>query len=127
VASIAFAEKLTLADPVVAVKSRSYPAVPAVILSELNADRDRDVLARMEHLAAKKRMRQPDITEAEMADYLALAENCQNLEQWLNFRRTAAQPATRRGVVAWALGTMAIVALLTAGLIAAIAVSVSGL
>jgi len=110
-----------------AVKSRSYPDVPAHIVAELNADRDRDVLARMQHLAEKKRMRQPDISEAEMADYLALAENCQNLEQWLKFRRGAMEPANRRGAIAWALGALAIVALLTTGLIAAIAVSVSGL
>lgn len=121
-----FAEKFTPTEPVADAKARSYPDVPAAIVAELNTDRDRDMLSRMQRLAEKKRLRQPDISEAEMADYLALAENCQNFEQWLKFRRGPAE-SRQRGAIAWALGTMAIVALLTTGLIAAIAVSVSGL
>lgn len=108
------------------VKSR-YEEIPAVIRAELNADSDRDVLVRMRHLARKKRIAQPDITDEQMADYLALAENCENFEQWLKFRRGAAEARPSRGAVAWVLGTLAIVGVLTAGLIAAIAVSVSGL
>lgn len=101
--------------------------LPAVIRAELNSDSDRDVLVRMRHLARKKRMRQPDVTDEQMADYLALAENCGNLEEWLNFRRSVAEERPSRSVVAWVLGTLAIVGILTAGLIAAIAISVSGL
>ena len=44
---------------------------PAVIRAELNADIDRDMLARIRDLARKRRMLQPDIAEEEMADYLA--------------------------------------------------------
>jgi len=108
-------------------KTRSDDEIPAIVRAELNADRDRDVLVRMQHLARKKRMHQPDITDEEMADYLALAENCENFEQWLRFRRAAADPGPSGSAIAWVLGTLAIVGVLTAGLIAAIAISVSGL
>ncbi len=104
----------------------NYDEIPTTIRVELNADSDRDVLVRMRHLARKKRMRQPDITDEEMADYLALAENCANFEQWLKSRRGAAEARPSRGSIAWALGIFAIVGVLTTGLIMAIAVSVSG-
>lgn len=107
-------------------KSR-YDEIPAVIRAELNADSDRDVLVRMRYLARKKRMAQPDISDEQLADYLALAENCENFHQWLKFRRGAAGTGPSRGALAWMLGTLAIVGVLTAGLIAAIAISVSGL
>ena len=124
VSSVAFAQFVgPVADP----KPRSYDEIPARVRAELNADSDRDVLVRMQHLARKKRMRQPDITDEEMADYMALAENCENFEQWLRFRREAAEPGLSGGAIAWVLGTLAIVGVLTAGLIAAIAISVSGL
>jgi hypothetical protein len=80
----------------------------------------------MRHLARKKRMRQPDITDAAMADYLALAENCANFEQWLKSRRGTVEPRPSGGSIAWALSTLAIVGLLSGGLIMAIAVLVSG-
>ena len=64
------------------VRPYSGHLVPAAIRAELNADTDRDVLIRMRHLARKKRMRKPEITDEEMADYLALAENCANFEHW---------------------------------------------
>jgi hypothetical protein len=124
-ASVAFAEK-NLTGTVVDADTRAYPDVPAIIRAELNAEQDRDVLVRMQHLAHKKRARQPQISDEEMADYLALAENRENFEQWFKSRGEPEERAPR-SVIAWVLGTLAIVALLTTGLIAAIAVSVSGL
>jgi hypothetical protein len=99
-----------------------YPDVPAIIRDELNADRDRDVLVRMQHLAHKKRMRQPQITDEEMADYLALAENCKNFKEWLN-KRSVPPPLASSATVAWFVGVLTVIGLLTAGLVAAIAVS----
>jgi hypothetical protein len=99
-----------------------YDDIPAVIRAELNADTDRDVLVRMRHLARKKRMRQPDITDEEMADYLALAENQKNFKEWLRFRRGQTAPQAS-STITWFVGVLAVVGLLTAGLIAAIAVS----
>ena len=99
--------------------------VPAAIRAELNADTDRDILIRMRHLARKKRMRHPEIADEEMADYLALAENCANFEHWLKFRRSATEHRASRGTFTWLLSTLAIIGLLATGLIAAIAVSVS--
>ncbi len=125
--SVAFAEKLVLAEQGADLNKGPYDDVPAVIRAELNADSDRDVLVRMQHLARKKRMFRPNLTDREMADYLALAENCENFEQWLKFRREAVNPGPSRSTIAWVLGTAALVVLLTTGLIAAIAVSVSGL
>ncbi len=108
------------------VRPYSGHLVPAAIRAELNADTDRDVLIRMRHLARKKRMRKPEITDEEMADYLALAENCANFEHWLKFRRSGAEHRASRGTFTWLLSTLAIIGLLATGLIAAIAVSVSG-
>ncbi len=125
--SVAFAHSSAVTRPLADPNARSIDELPAKIRAELNADSDRDVIDRMRHLARKKRMRQPDITEEQMADYLALAENCENFEQWLKFRRGAAEPGPSRSALAWILGTLAILGVLTAGLIAAIAVSVSGL
>ena len=127
VSSVALAQKSFFVEPVTDLKTRSDDEIPAIVRAELNADRDRDVLVRMQHLARKKRMHQPDITDEEMADYLALAENRENFEQWLRFRRAAADPGPSGSAIAWVLGTLAIVGVLTAGLIAAIAISVSGL
>jgi hypothetical protein len=104
-----------------------YDEIPAAIRAELNADSDRDILVRMSHLARKKRMRQPNITDEQMADYLALAENYTNFDQWSKLRHQAAEPGPSGSLVAWALGTLAIVGILTTGLIAAIAISVAGL
>jgi hypothetical protein len=108
-------------------KPGPYSDIPALMRAELNADSDRDVLVRMQHLARKKLALRPDITEEELADYLALAENCENFEQWMKLRRGTEVAGPSRSTIAWVLGTMAIVALLTTGLIAAIAVTVSGL
>jgi hypothetical protein len=127
VSSVAFAHSSTVTRPLADPNARLIDELPAKIRAELNADSDRDVIDRMRHLARKKRMRQPDITEEQMADYLALAENCENFEQWLKLRRSAAAPGLSRGFLAWILGTLAILGVLTAGLIAAIAISVSGL
>jgi hypothetical protein len=126
VSSVAFAQKSTFVGSMADPKPRSYDEIPAIIRAELNADSDRDVLVRMRHLARKKRMRQPDIADEEMADYLALAENCENFEQWLSFRRGTAERGPSRSFIAWALGTLAILGVLTIGLIVAIALSVSG-
>ncbi len=103
---------------------RWFPAdeIPAAMRAELNADTDREVLARMRHLAWKKRIAQPEITDEEMADYLALAENFPNFTQWLDVRRGAPERPRRAGA-AWAVATLAIVAVLTAMLIMAIAVA----
>ena len=97
--------------------------IPALIRHELNADSDHDLLVRMRHLARKKRMRQPGITNEEMADYLALAENYQNLAQWLNARATSLQKPSRASL-AWIAVTAAAVGLLTATMIIAIAIAV---
>jgi hypothetical protein len=73
-------------------------------------------MARMGHLARKRRLRQPVITEEEMADYLALAENFENHAQWVSARRgTLKRPL--RATVAWVVATSAILGLLTAMLI----------
>ncbi len=100
-----------------------YDEIPAVIRTELDADMDRDVLARMRDLARKKRMLRPDISDDEMADYLALAENFQNLGQWMSPRRSTLQSPVR-ATVGWVTATTIIVGLLTAMLIAAIAITV---
>jgi hypothetical protein len=126
VSSVAFVENPMPTTAQADLNSR-FDEIPAAIRAELNADTDRDVLVRMRHLAGKKRMRRPDITDEEMADYLSLAENCENFQQWLKSRRGASEPAATRGTLAWMLGTLAIIALLTTGLITAIAISVSGL
>jgi hypothetical protein len=97
--------------------------IPAVIRNELNADMDRDLLARMRHLARKKRMQRPDISDDEMADYLALAEDFQNFTQWLSARRSTLQSPVR-ATVGWVTATMVIFGVLTAMLIVAIAITV---
>jgi hypothetical protein len=121
--SATFADKMNFALQVDGPKP-IYSEVPAKIRAELNCDADHDVLVRMEDLAHKKRMLWPDVTDQELADYLALAENCDDFDRWLKFRRGA--PVSRRSyaTIAWLLGTFAIIALLATGLIAAIAVSV---
>ncbi|HKD70349.1 MAG TPA: hypothetical protein VKB84_26155 [Candidatus Binataceae bacterium] len=97
--------------------------LPAVIRAELNADKDQDLLARMRYLTRKKRMLRPDITDEEMADYLALAENFQNVEQWLSARRGTLETPVRASA-AWIAATAVIIGLLSAMLIAAIAIAV---
>ena len=100
-----------------------YDEIPAVMRTELNAYSDRDLIIRMRHLARKKRMRRPDITDEEMADYLALAENFQNFAQWMNARRSKLQTPIR-SLAGWATVLAIAAGLLTATLIAAIAVTV---
>ena len=97
--------------------------IPSVILAELNADMDRDMLTRMRYLARKKRTLRPDISNDEMADYLALAENFQNLAQWMDARRSTLQSPVR-ATVGWLRATAIILGLLTTMLIAAIAITV---
>jgi hypothetical protein len=118
-----FAEKM---DPALQVHDpkASYSEVPAKIRARLNSDKDHDVLIRMEVLARKTRMLLPDITGQELADYLALAENCDDFDRWLRFRRDAPVSGRSYTAIAWIIGTFAIIALLATGLIAAIAVSV---
>jgi hypothetical protein len=83
---------------------------------------DRDVIVRMQDLARKKRILRPEITDDEMADYLALAENFQNLAHWISARRSKLQtPVYTTG---WATAIAIILGLLTATLIVAIAISV---
>lgn len=123
--SATFAKKIIVAGQVDDPKP-PYGEVPTKIRAELNAYTDRDVLVRMEDLARRRRMLRPDVTDEELADYLALAENCDNFEQWLKFRRGAAVSGRSRGTIVWVLGTLAIVALLATGLLTAIALSVSG-
>jgi hypothetical protein len=123
VSSAAFAEKsFAVATPTTELRSHSVD-IPDMVRAELNADTDRDVLVRMRHLARKKRMRQPNITDEEMADYLALAENHKNFKEWLQFRRDETAPIAFSGPITWFVGVLTVVGLLTAGLIAAIAVS----
>jgi hypothetical protein len=100
-----------------------HDEIPAVIRTELNAYSDRDMMVRMRHLARKKRMRQPDITDEEMADYLALAEGFQNFAQWVSARRLKLQTPIRT-TAGWATAIAFILGLLTAMLIAAIAITV---
>jgi hypothetical protein len=104
-------------------RARAYDQIPEIIRVELNADTDRDVLVRMGDLASRKRMLRPDITDDEMADYLALAENFPNFEQWIGARRTAPQGPVRARA-AWVTATAVILGLLTVMLIMAIAITV---
>jgi hypothetical protein len=97
--------------------------IPAAIRQELNADTDRDLIARMRHLARKKKQREPHLTEEEMADYLALAENFEDFEQWLAMRRGAPQKRPRSGI-AWIAVSAAAFGFLTTMLIVAIAITV---
>jgi hypothetical protein len=104
-------------------RARAYDQIPEIIRIELNADADRDMLVRMRDLAGRKRMLRPDITDDEMADYLALAENFPNFEQWISARRTAPQGPVRART-AWVTATAVILGLLTVMLIMAIAITV---
>jgi hypothetical protein len=97
--------------------------IPAVIRAELNADLDRDLLARMRYLARKRRMRRPEISDEEMADYLALAENFQNFEQWLSARRGTLETPLRTSP-AWMAATGVIFGFLAVMLVVAIAIAV---
>jgi len=97
--------------------------IPAVIRAELNADIDRDVLARMRDLARRKRILRPATTDEEMADYLALAENFQNFAQWQKARRRESESSPTASA-AWIVATVAIVGLLTAMLAVGIAIAV---
>jgi hypothetical protein len=100
-----------------------FDEIPAIIRAELNADIDRDVLARMRYLARQKRVLQPYITDEEMADYLALAENYPNFGQWLSARRGTIESPLRASAP-WVVATLAIVVILTAMLIVGIAIAV---
>jgi hypothetical protein len=100
-----------------------HDEIPAVIRTELNAYWDRDMMVRMRHLARKKRMRQPDITDEELADYLALAEGSQNFAQWVSARRLKLQTPILT-TAGWAMTIAFIMGLLTAMLIAAITITV---
>jgi hypothetical protein len=97
--------------------------IPAVIQTELNGDLDRDTMLRMRYLVRKKRMSRPDITDDEMADHLALAENFQNFEHWISARRSSPQASGRLNNGFLAV-TAVIFGLLTAILIVAIAITV---
>jgi hypothetical protein len=121
VSSVAFAQGSSGKESLT--ELHTYPDIPALIRDELNADSDRDVLVRMQHLARKKRMRQPQITDEEMADYLALAENRKNFKDWLNKRHNPPLSDASRGALAWFVGVLTLVGLLTASLVAAIAIS----
>lgn len=101
--------------------------IPALIRNELNAYSDREMIVRMRHLARKKRMRQPDLTDEEMADYLALAEGFQNFAQWTSARRSELQTSFQtwvRASAGWPAAIAVILGLLTATLIAGIAISI---
>jgi len=97
--------------------------IPAVIRTKLNAEMDRDLLARMRGLARKKQMLQPDITVDDMANYLVLTQNFQDLPKPLSARRSGLQSANR-ATVAWVTATVIITGFLTAMLIVAIAIAV---
>jgi hypothetical protein len=97
--------------------------IPAAIRTELNAYMDRDIIVRMRYLARKKRMLGPDITDDEMADYLALAEGFQNFPQWMSTRRSKLQTPLR-AATGWATAIAIILGLLTAMLMVAIAITV---
>jgi hypothetical protein len=104
-------------------RARLYDQIPEIIRAELNADTDRELLVRMGDLAHRKRILRPDITDVELADYLALAENFPNFEQWINARRMTLQGQARAGA-GWITATAVILGLLTVMLIMAIAVTV---
>lgn len=97
--------------------------IPAVIQIELDGDMDRDTIVRMRYLARKKRLSRPDITDDEMADYLALAENSRNFEQWISTRRSQPKAAVRP-IYKFLAVTAVILGLLTAMLVMAIAITV---
>jgi hypothetical protein len=100
-----------------------FDEIPALVRADLNADIDRDVLARMRHLARQRRTLRPDITDEEMADYLALAENFPNFARWLGARRGTLESPLRASPP-WIVVTLAIVGFLTAMLIVGIAITV---
>jgi hypothetical protein len=100
-----------------------YEEIPAPIRAELNAYTDHDTIVRMRHLALKKRISRPDITDDEMADYLALAENFQNFEHWKSVRRLTPESSVR-AVTRWLTAAIIIFGLLTAILIVSIAIAV---
>jgi len=97
--------------------------IPPVIRTQLNADMDRELIVRMQDLARKRRRLQPDITDDEMADYLALAENFQNVAHWGTARHSTFQGSIRAGT-GWAMAIAIVLGVLTAVLIAAIAITV---
>jgi hypothetical protein len=100
-----------------------YDEIPAAIRAELHVDTDQDTIVRMRHLALKKRMSRPNITDDEMADYLALAENFQNFEHWIGARRLTRQNSVRADT-RWLTVATIIFGLLTAILIVSIAITV---
>jgi hypothetical protein len=100
-----------------------FDELPAAIRAELNADTDRDVLTRMRHLARKKRIQEPEITDEEMADYLALAEDFTNFEQWLRAHRSRVDAPVRTNA-AWLAAIVTILGLLTMTLVLGIAITV---
>ncbi len=102
-------------------RSLGSDEVPKVIGAELNADIDRDLLARMRDLTRKRMTLQPAITDEEVADYQALAENFENFRQR---PRQGTRESSPRGSVAWPVATLAILVFLTAMLILGIAISV---
>jgi hypothetical protein len=97
--------------------------VPGVIRAELNADIDRDLLARMRDLTPKGMTLQPAITEEEVDDYPALMENVENFTHRVSARRGTLESPSRTSV-AWVVASLAILGFLTAMLIVAIAISV---
>jgi hypothetical protein len=100
-----------------------YDEIPAAIRAELDVDADQDMIVRMRHLALKKRMSRPHITDDEMADYLALAENFRNFEHWISARRQTRRNPVRAGTW-WLTVATIIFGLLTAILILSIAITV---
>ena len=97
--------------------------VPAEIRAGLNFDTDRYLLARMRDLTRKRMILQPGITDGEVADCPALAENFENLAQWVSARPETLESPSRTSV-AWLVATLAILGFLTAMLIVGIAISV---
>ena len=96
--------------------------IPVAIPPKLIADIDGDLLPTRCDPPRKRMTLQPDITDEEMAEYLASAKN-ENCEQWLSAHRDTLENPVRI-IAVWMLATLALLGFLTVMLIVGIAISV---
>lgn len=99
-------------------KSPRSDGIPRVIEGDLNPDIERDMLARMSDPARKRSMLRPNITEKEMAEYVALAEEFEDFTHWIS------GSGSSHTNMPWIAAISVIVGFLTAMLIVAIAITV---
>jgi hypothetical protein len=97
--------------------------VPAVTRAKFNPSTGEDLPAKTRDWTRKRMKLQPGVSEYEMVDYAALAENSQTLPTEASTRRATVESPTH-GSVAWVLAILAIIGFLTAMLMVGIAISV---